>query len=71
MNPLEQFVNKFETLFPNSNINLGFEDNTNVYYHDVEMDKISFSDKCALEHIVTELKDEGYEFWFVYVGGEK
>lgn len=68
MNPLEQFATKFKKVFPDCNIDLAYEEDNHVYYHNVQMDRISHSEESAFEHICTELKEAGYDFWMVYIG---
>lgn len=68
MNPLEKFVNDFQSLFPNATITFAEDGDEYVIYHNVDLSKINYSDQCAFEHISDVLSLEGYDYWLNYMG---
>lgn len=71
MNPSEKFVNDFQRLFPEATIYLSDESGEQVIYHNVNINNISHSDKCAFDHICETLDSSGVRVWLNYMEVKK
>lgn len=67
MNPIHEFVSNFKKLFPEALIMLANENGEYVVYHDVKLNTLSESDKCAYEHLIDTTKEHNCDFWLNYM----
>lgn len=63
MKPEQKFMASFQKIFSGSSIQIGYEDNTVIFYHNVDLANISTPESLALEYMNSTLRAEGIEHW--------
>lgn len=67
MNPVDNFINDFKQLFPNSTIMADIDGDNVIFYHNARINQLKESDKSVFEHINTQLIEAGITHWFIFM----